>query len=390
MIKKHAQFTLKLAIVGLMFFQAGTQFGFSQEKESKEFTVSGNIKGIDLPYMFIDYTGENGDRVWDTLHLKKNKFSYIAKISDTKTIAIWPFLARKRKEGDYRKQKRVEFLAKPGEHIVFKGEAATSFNAYPTGTALSNDLNKYNGLLKPLEKESAALSTKMYTLERGSQEFKSTYEEVQKVGKKMKEITMQFITDNPNSEVSAYLLVDLVGGKSIQDDEATALFKALNIDLKTSPFYVQVNTRLEGSKATEPGSKAPSLVTTSTLNGEEFNLESLQGKYVLLDFWGTWCGPCVAEMPKVKEYKEKYKDQLVIVAVNSGDTKEQIEKFITPKGYNWMQLISKKEGESDFVSKFNVNGFPTKFVIDPNGIILHRFVGNAEESFDKLDELLKK
>lgn len=389
MIKKNIPITFKLAIISLMLFQASTQLGFAQVNESKEFTVSGNIKGINLPYMFIDYTGENGDRVWDTLHLKKNKFSYIAKISDTKRIAIWPFLARKRKEGDYRKQVRIEFLAKPGEHIVFKGEAAKGFNAYPTGTILSNDLNNYNALLRPLEKESTTISTKMYTLDKGSQEFKSTYEELQKIGKKMKETTVQFIQYNPKSEVSAYLLLGLVSSKSIQDDKAISLFNTLNNELKTSPFYQQVNTRLEGSKATKPGSKVPSLITNSTLNGEEFNLESLQGKYVLLDFWGTWCGPCVAEMPKVKEYKEKYKDQLVVVAINSGDTKEQIKKFITPKGYDWIQLISKRKGESDFVSKFNVNGFPTKFIVDPNGIILHRFVGNAEESFDKLDELLK-
>ncbi|MGJ8733625.1 MAG: TlpA family protein disulfide reductase [Cellulophaga sp.] len=386
-MKTQKELLLLLITIFTILFQSIN----AQSVNADEFLVSGTLKGIDVPYMFIDYTGENGDRVWDTLHIKKNKFSYTSKLTNTKRIAIWPFMARKRKEGDYSKQKRVEFLAKPGEHIIYKGSISKTFDAYPTGTSLSNDLNKYNALLKPVEEESAKILNKMNTYERGSAEYMAVYKELNKVGKKSIEIGKQFIKNNPTSEVSAYILSNLVGIKSIEDKEATILFNALDNKLSASPFYVIVKTRLEGSKATAPGSKVPELITTSTLDGREFNLESLKGKYVLLDFWGTWCGPCIAEMPKVKEYKEKYKDELVIVAVNSGDTKEQIEKFITPKGYNWVQLLSKKRNqETDFVSRFNVNGFPTKFVIDPNGIILHRYVGNAEEAFDKLDELLKK
>ena len=70
------------------------------------------------------------------------------------------------------------------------------------------------------------------------------------------------------------------------------------------------------------------------------------------------CGVSVRDLtnPKVKEYQEKYKDKLIVLGINSGDTKEQVEKFITPNGYTWTHLMNGKEAD-DFVLKFNVAGF---------------------------------
>jgi hypothetical protein len=93
-------------------------------------------------------------------------------------------------------------------------------------------------------------------------------------------------------------------------------------------------------------------------------------------------------MPKVKEYSLKYAKKLTVLGVNSGDTKEKIIDFINPKGYDWQQVLSGKDTD-DLVLKFNVAGFPTKFIIDPEGKILHRFLGNSEEAFVELDKLLK-
>jgi thiol-disulfide isomerase/thioredoxin len=114
----------------------------------------------------------------------------------------------------------------------------------------------------------------------------------------------------------------------------------------------------------------------------------LNGKYVLIDFWGTWCGPCIAEMPKVKAYQEKYKNDLVVLGINSGDTKIKMEEYVIANNYNWTQLLA-GNGDDDLVLQFNVTGFPTKFIISPEGKILNRFVGDGEASFAILDELLR-
>ncbi|WKD84684.1 Thiol-disulfide oxidoreductase ResA [Polaribacter huanghezhanensis] len=109
---------------------------------------------------------------------------------------------------------------------------------------------------------------------------------------------------------------------------------------------------------------------------------------MLIDFWGIWCGPCVAEMPKVKEYSKKYADKLTVLGINSGDTKERIKDFIQKNNYTWQQVMSGKDSD-DLVLKFNVVGFPTKFIIDPEGKILHRYIESGEKAFIDLDNLLK-
>jgi thiol-disulfide isomerase/thioredoxin len=181
----------------------------------------------------------------------------------------------------------------------------------------------------------------------------------------------------------------MVMRKQIEDDEAVSIFEKVSENLTQFEIYTALKTRIQGISTTKEGMSVPPIKSTATLDGSEFDINSLKGKYVLIDFWGVWCGPCVEEMPKVKEYQEKYSDKLVVLGINSGDTKEKMQNFITEKGYHWQQLMSDKKNTSDnFVNRFNVKGFPTKFIIDPNGKILKRFLGSGEDAFKLLDELL--
>ncbi|MDO6854740.1 TlpA disulfide reductase family protein [Cellulophaga lytica] len=365
------------------------------------FKVFGTLKGLDVPYIFIDYTHDvTGDRVWDTIKVKNEHFSYNAKIKNTKRVAIWPMLNSKEGMG---KNGKVEFLVRPGDAIEYKGEVTETFDAIPTGTSLCDDINTFNKSTEQLNKKASkimgnirALTLKLikeesYHPSQGMHpKVQVKYDSLKTIGEEIAVIKKNFVKERPKSEVAAYYLSKMVTLKEIPDNDALTLLNAFDNTVKTSPFYIDVATRLKGSETTKSGNVVPELVSNRTLDGKEFNLKSLRGKYVLIDFWGTWCGPCVAEMPKVKEYSETYKDNLVIVGVNSGDTKQRIIDFVTPKGYNWVQLLSKKGVNDDnFVSKFNISGFPTKFIIDPNGIIIEKYIGGSEEAFEKLDEILK-
>jgi thiol-disulfide isomerase/thioredoxin len=357
------------------------------------FMVSGTIKGLDTDYMSRSYKDAQGNRVSDSIFVENGSFSYTAKIDDTEHIIFWPNVERtiKRSGRGYypAKSSQFAFLASPGDHIVFNGEVTDFINAYPSGTKANDDLASINSEIFPLMNKSVNLLLEKNKLKEDDPQFKVLEDSIKSIDEDVIKLKKAFVKANPKSEAAAWYLSDMMLRSHVTDDEAIVSFNNLDDNLKDYPFYKAVAKRVAGIESTQIGKTVENFTTNNTFTGDAFEFDSLKGKYVLIDFWGTWCGPCIKEMPKVKAYQEKYKDKLIVLGVNQGDTKEQVEKFITPNDYTWTHLMNGK-GDDDFVLKFNVAGFPTKFIIDPEGKILHRFVGDSEESFAVLDGLLEE
>lgn len=146
--------------------------------------------------------------------------------------------------------------------------------------------------------------------------------------------------------------------------------------------------------------KLASLTTyKKELNGRPIQPNDLRGKYVLLDFWGSWCGPCRASHPHLKELYGKYKDRgFEIIGIdqeNAGTSEERRNLWTTAVAKDslpWLQLMN-NEGQAAFdaVTQYSVSAFPTKILLDREGNILSRYVGNGKGSEAltiKLKELL--
>jgi cytochrome c-type biogenesis protein len=107
--------------------------------------------------------------------------------------------------------------------------------------------------------------------------------------------------------------------------------------------------------------------TIATLCGENFKLSDHKGKFVFIDFWGTWCGPCVGEVPHLIELAETIPtDQLVVIGLSVGDTEEKLNTFIAEKKINYKNAMCNDEIQQEF----GVNSFPTTFLIDKEGNIV--------------------
>lgn len=363
-----------------------------EKKQLDTFTVSGTIKGLDTDYMSTSYTDESGKRIKDSVIVQNNKFTYTAKITKPTHIVFWPWVERTMKRTDDgfipAKSSQFAFLASPGDNIVFNGEVTDFVNAYPTGSKANDDLALINRKVFPLLNKSVnMLLEKRKIAEEDSLTIKALEDSISKLDDEIIRLKKGFISSNQNSEAAVWYLSDMMMRHQISDEAAIKMYKQIDLSLKENPHYKEIASRVNGIEATLIGNVLPDFTTKNTMDGTEFEFNSLRGKYILIDFWGTWCGPCVVEMPKLKEYQEKYKEQLVVLGINSGDTKEKIEKFITSKNYTWKQLLS-GEGADNLVLKLNVTGFPTKFIIDPSGEILYKFVGGGEDAFAALDDLL--
>ena len=356
------------------------------------FTVTGTIKGLDTEFMTRGIKDSKGKRSSDTVFVKNGTFTYTAKINKEELIIFWPNVERTIKKsgrGYYpAKSSQFAFLAKPGDHIIFKGNVTDFINAYPSGTKANDDLASINSKIFPLMNTSVNFLLKKNKLKKDDARVQTISDSITLLNNEVIKLKKEFVQKNLNSEAAIWYLSDMMMRRQITNKESINTFKSFDTRLKKNAHYIEVATRIKGIESTMIGSVIPNFTTNKTMDDKDFTFNSLHGKYVLIDFWGIWCGPCVAEMPTVKKYADKYADKLTVLGINSGDTKDKIKDFITKNRYDWQQLMSGKNSEN-LVLKFNVSGFPTKFIIDPEGKILHRYLGSSEKAFIELDKLLK-
>ena len=136
------------------------------------------------------------------------------------------------------------------------------------------------------------------------------------------------------------------------------------------------------------GAQAPDF-SYKTINGKDVSLKTFEGKYVVLDFWGIWCKWCVKGIPEMKKYYNQYKEKMEIVSIDHGDEMDKLMPFIQENDMNWTHIMNDAKGNTDLCKLYQVQGFPTKVLIDPQGKIVEVYVGEVPEFYQKLDELLK-
>ena len=154
--------------------------------------------------------------------------------------------------------------------------------------------------------------------------------------------------------------------------------------------YLKKNYEANLSKSKLNNTMSPSFDYENHKGGKT-KLADLKGKYVYVDVWATWCGPCRAEIPSLKAIEEKYHGkniEFVSISIDVAKDHDKWKNFVTDKGLSGVQLFADRDWNSDFIKSYGINGIPRFILIDPNGKIVKSDA--ARPSNPKLKEELDK
>ncbi len=183
----------------------------------------------------------------------------------------------------------------------------------------------------------------------------------------------------------------LEGPKSTPEEQARAveLYARIARDFPGTRAAAELAARAE-AQAVEVGGTAPDFDAVDG-EGAAFKLSDYRGKVVLLDFWGFWCGPCVASLPHVRTLSERFKDApFAVLGVNTDEDRQRFLEQCKARNIAWRNAFT--GGKDNAISrKYRVRGYPTVLVIDHQGVVRKRYLGAApqREVEREIEELLE-
>jgi len=188
------------------------------------------------------------------------------------------------------------------------------------------------------------------------------------------------------SELSKNMLYEL----NLSAKDIDQVYNGIIVNSIDSSFNKEVTQKYETLKKIVKGSSSPSF-EYENVNGGKTSLESLKGKFVYIDVWATWCGPCVAEIPALNEIEKAYhRKNIEFVSISIDERKDfdKWKKMVADKELKGIQLIADNAWESDFVKKYAIDGIPRFILIDTEGKIVSADAPRPSDA--KLKELLNE
>lgn len=275
-------------------------------------------------------------------------------------------------------KKVAQFYYSPNENINL--EIKADGEVITTGTPLMDGITALEAQLSPIESEFSAA--------REAQNLAALDDIIARYYNVLKD----YINANPGAPASLWALSQL------EDEDFESYFNNLSPEAKSQVLYPILSAQAESvsqrlaaerrqTAMENDHAEAPDF-TLPSLDGKNVSLSDFRGKWVVLDFWGSWCGWCIKGFPKLKEAYEQYKGKLEVIGVDCGDTEEKwraaVEKYQLP----WVNLYNaKKENSVDVV--YGIQGFPTKIIINPEGRIYKIVTGEDPKFYDYLSEYVK-
>lgn len=360
--------------------------------------ISGEIKGFGNDTVFIKMVDvSNPDIIkMDTIVAKNDVFKAKLKHSETFLCMIYTknsFVTRQNGRLYLPETKFVRVFLVPGNKVDISGKLDyKSLNYIVKGDELNNT---YSTRRTQSLKTSVELNDFMLRID--SMQYNNVDEKIiDKLGEDLMSrqneamaADREYIKANPGKDLSAFYL------SNQPLDSLPVYLEHLEVGVRNGVFgkmldaisarYKKSKEIAEAQKKVVEGTQAPDFALKS-LNGEVVKLSDFKDKYIVIDFWGSWCYWCMKGVPQMKEYYQKYKDRIEFIGIACRDKDDAWRAAIEENQLNWVQLFNLTDADAPIL--YGVSGYPTKFILDKDHKVVFKVIGEDPVFYQKLDELM--
>jgi len=358
----------------------------SCSKKEEGFTITGTIAGLDKGTVYLENTDEKGNKtIADSAQINKDgAFTFTGKVSE-------PLLHTIKLKGE----EYGAFFLLDNENIKVEAKKDSIFKAKVSGAAQNdiyksfydNEFKKIQSIAGPVYKLSDSLSQ--------NGKAKLTAEQQTMMDKKWKDLqtfadglTDKFIRKNKDKIAAALVINDRIVSYGTPEQVKT-YYAVLSPEVQKSVYGKQLKEAIDLNDKTAVGVAAPEFSQTD-VNGKVVKLSDYKGKYVLVDFWASWCGPCRKENPNVVVAYKTYHDKgFDVLGVSLDDKKNLWQKAIEKDGLTWTHVSDLKGWKNDAAVLYGVKLVPTNYLIGPDGKIVAKNL-REEALQSKLKEIFSK
>lgn len=354
-------------------------------------SISG-MESYDSVIVYYSDLADNNENRSDTVAAPNGSFFIPTNNVNTIACSIYK-MPRRFPDGSMEamSMKSIYIPVLPNAAIKVEGD----FNDYTiTGnSAFYKELTEIDGKIIPLRKEAFATAMASYDMKRPQSERDSLAAVVKEYETRISTAVKEYIDNNSDSDAALYALYHY---SDIEKDyECLSKISERARNGAFAPYYntlaqkhEQLKKRKEAEKKIADGMEAPHF-TLKNISGEPVALSSLRGKYVVLDFWGSWCGWCIKGIPEMKKMYGKYNKRLEIVGIACRDNEEAWKKCVAENELPWTNLLN-GEGDDDMSAVYAIKGYPTKIILDTDGRILKTILGESPQFYTFIDSLMAK
>jgi thiol-disulfide isomerase/thioredoxin len=359
----------------------------AQQKNSGLFIFKGKLAAPYESRIYLSYTDSDGKYVRDSTQTQKGLFEFRGSINGP-TIA---YLSGKTKTRSVEDPNTTDIFLEPGTLQAAIEDGRFKY----ADIAGSTTQKEYSILQRDLLKMRSRWKIVMDTLMAVNKRSNAAYQELkgwvlEPYFAESREIEYAFFNSHPTSYITAYQL--RVRSRDLTTDSLKLFYNRFPAAVKESSYGKTVAEEIEKRKIGVPGTIA-AVFNTVDINGTQFSLADYKGKYVLLDFWASWCVPCRKANPHLKELYTLYNAKGFEVIGVSDDDRDNAawKKAVAQDQLPWKHVLrgfkynnGVPDRTNDINERYNISSLPTQILIDPQGKIIARY-GEGGEDHTMLD-----